>query len=144
MGPERGPGRLGTGRIANRQLCPRPLPFPWQRAAMAKVKRGLLLSICARMQPRSHNASESQHRRKMTRWKKRRESVMQITCTTVPPEYLTGRSVPRFAIHMTSDSAANRARGRYWRYISGTSVPCVDVSAWYGERRTGSLVRTGC
>lgn len=45
MGPERGPGRLDAGSTANRQLCPRPLPFSWQRAAMAKVKRGLLLSI---------------------------------------------------------------------------------------------------
>lgn len=31
MGPERGPASA-----ANRQLCPRPLPFPWQRATMAQ------------------------------------------------------------------------------------------------------------
>lgn len=114
MGPERGPGRLGAGSSANRQLvnsAHAPSHFPGSGRAMAKVKRGLLLSICACMQPRSHNTSESQHRRK--------NDEMEEEKGVGYAEYLHGgtSSVPHWALRATvchphdEPQRYNRARG---------------------------------
>lgn len=63
---------------------------------------------------------------------------MQIACTTVPPEYLLGRRVPLFAMHMTSDSAASRAPG----CSGGTSaVPGCPVLISQLGTRTGNAAQ---